>query len=192
MSLPLHPPPPPSSPAAVVPTPPPGVVPVYQPGGALEPDTNLLQERVLQYLVDSLIGIAITLPAVPVVLVALLRASWGWVLAGVALWLALSLLGGLWIEVGRAHRHGGQTYGMSALGIRVVDRARLGPPTRKQLVIRWLLLVLVDSGLVAVLLVAVTAHHQRLGDMAAGTLVVRADDPVVAAARGAQAQTTAS
>jgi len=53
----------------------------------------------------------------------------------------------------------------------------------------WILLLLVDSGLLAVLLVAITDQHQRLGDMAAKTLVVRVDDPVVAAARAAQAQT---
>jgi uncharacterized RDD family membrane protein YckC len=100
----------------------------------------------------------------------------------------------LWIEVFRAHRHGGQTYGMSALDLRVVDQRTFGPPTLKQLAIRWLLLVLVDSGVIAVILVAVTTQHQRLGDMAAKTLVVRVDDPVVAAARAAlpPAQTSAS
>jgi uncharacterized RDD family membrane protein YckC len=39
---------------------------------------------------------------------------------------------------------------------------------------------------VAGVLIAVTERHQRLGDMAAKTLVVRVDDPVVAAARSAQ------
>jgi uncharacterized RDD family membrane protein YckC len=166
---------------------PPGVVPVYQPGGVLGPDTDLLKERILQYLIDWLIGLGLALPGLLLVVVAIVQRAAGWLLVSLLVWQLLSMAAVLWIEVGRAHRHDGQTYGMSALDIQVVDRGTLAPPTRKQLLIRWVLLLLVDSGLVAVLLVAVTQQHQRLGDMAAKTLVVRVHDPVVAAARAAQA-----
>ncbi|OWY62519.1 hypothetical protein B7486_57980 [cyanobacterium TDX16] len=184
--------PPPAWSAVGPPQAPPGVVPVYQPGGTLEPDTDLLKERILQYLIDWLVGLGLALPGLVLVVVALVQRAPGWVLVSLLFWQLLSMAAVLWIEVGRAHRHDGQTYGMSALDIQVVDRDTLVPPTRKQLLIRWLLLILVDSGLVAVLLIAVTQQHQRLGDMAAKTLVVRVDDPVVAAARAALAQTTAS
>jgi uncharacterized RDD family membrane protein YckC len=172
--------------------PPAGVVAVYQPGGALQPDTELLKERILQYLIDWLIGLALALPGLVLVVVAVVAGAPGWAVAALVFWQLLSMAAVLWIEVGRASRHDGQTYGMSALDIRVVDVATLGPPTRKQLLIRWLLLVLVDSGLLAVLLIAITDQHQRLGDMAAKTLVVRVDDPVVANARAALGQTAAS
>jgi uncharacterized RDD family membrane protein YckC len=118
--------------------------------------------------------------------VGLLQQSVAWLVAGLVVWQLLSIAAVFWVEVLRAHRHGGQTYGMSALDLRVVDALTLGPPTMGQLAIRWILFLLVDSGLVAVILIAVTERHQRLGDMAAKTLVVRLDDPVVAAARAAQ------
>jgi uncharacterized RDD family membrane protein YckC len=178
---------PPSAPVAGLPLPPPGVVPVYQPGGALQPDTDLLKERILQYLIDWLIGLGLAAPGLVLVVVAIVAGAPGWAIAALVFWQLLSMAAVLWIEVGRASRHDGQTYGMSVLEIRVVDLATLAPPTRKQLLIRWLLLILVDSGLLAVLLIAITDQHQRLGDMAAKTLVVRVDDPVVAAARAAQA-----
>jgi uncharacterized RDD family membrane protein YckC len=70
----------------------------------------------------------------------------------------------------------GQTPGKSALGIRVMS-ADGSPPSSFQIVMRalvWpidvILLVPIPIGLV---FVAATARHQRLGDLVAGTLVVR-------------------
>jgi uncharacterized RDD family membrane protein YckC len=72
----------------------------------------------------------------------------------------------------------GQTLGKMALGIKVVS-ADGGPANAGSIAIRTVLR-LVDGiffYLVAVLLVAVTGKHQRLGDMAANTLVVTAPKP---------------
>jgi uncharacterized RDD family membrane protein YckC len=69
----------------------------------------------------------------------------------------------------------GQSPGKRALKIRV---ARLdgAQPTLAQYLLRWLLRwvdVTLSSGVVAVVAVGVTKHAQRLGDLAAGTTVVR-------------------
>lgn len=69
----------------------------------------------------------------------------------------------------------GQTPGKLALKLRV---ARLdgAQPTLGQYLLRWLLRlvdVTVSSGVVALLAVALTPRAQRLGDLAAGTTVVR-------------------
>ena len=69
----------------------------------------------------------------------------------------------------------GQTPGKMLLRVRV---ARLdgAQPTLGQYVLRWLLRlvdVTATSGLVAVVAISATKHQQRLGDVAAGTTVVR-------------------
>lgn len=69
----------------------------------------------------------------------------------------------------------GQTPGKLALKLRV---ARLdgAQPTLGQYLLRWLLRlvdVTISSGVVALLAVALTPRAQRLGDLAAGTTVVR-------------------
>ncbi len=71
---------------------------------------------------------------------------------------------------------GGQTPGKRMRRLRV---ARLdgAPPTFVQYALRWLLRwvdVTLSSGGVAVLAIAFTRHGQRLGDLAAGTTVLRA------------------
>ncbi|MFJ5991353.1 RDD family protein [Lentzea sp. NPDC092896] len=86
----------------------------------------------------------------------------------------VSLLGVLWIEIWYPYRHGGSTPAMRWLGIRITT-LRGGEPSLRDYFVRWLLMV-VDGlfmGLVGAVLIAVTPRHQRLGDMVAGTVVVR-------------------
>jgi uncharacterized RDD family membrane protein YckC len=68
----------------------------------------------------------------------------------------------------------GQTLGKMAMGLKVVSTA--GPLTPGKVAIRTVLRV-ADGFLfylVAVIAIAVSSNHQRLGDMAAGTNVARA------------------
>jgi uncharacterized RDD family membrane protein YckC len=99
-----------------------------------------------------------------------------------AMVVAVSLLGVLWIEIWYPYRHGGSTPAMRWLGLRITT-LRGGEPSLRDYFVRWLLMA-VDGllmGLVGAVLIAVTPRHQRLGDMVAGTVVVRrpsAQDPV--------------
>lgn len=79
-----------------------------------------------------------------------------------------------WYWVVYPVRQRGQTWGMRMLGIRVV-RANGLPVGTRALIIRWLML-LVDGlalGLVGLIAMLTSPRHQRLGDIAAGTVVVR-------------------
>lgn len=74
----------------------------------------------------------------------------------------------------------GQTLGKKIIGIRVVclDGSR---PTLGAYAIRWILglvELVIASGSVAFLTVLLSRHNQRLGDMVAGTTVVRVKKPV--------------
>jgi len=74
---------------------------------------------------------------------------------------------------------GGQTPGKRALGIRVLSADGL-PPTAMQVVLRALIwpvdVLLLVPAPIGLILVAATSKHQRLGDLVAGTLVVRAPE----------------
>ena len=179
-------------PGAPPPPPPPGGV--YQPGGGYGrplPDTDLAGPRVLQYLLDALITWGLALIGLVAFIPAAVAESVPLLIFGFVVFLAGSYLASAWVEVFHAHRHGGQTYGMTAMDLRVVDEATLGEPTQGQLALRWLMLLLVDGGLIALVLILVTDKHQRVGDMLAKTLVVRAEDPLVAAVRAANPLTAA-
>lgn len=84
----------------------------------------------------------------------------------------------LWYWVLRPDRHDGRTWGMQAFGIRVVDESG-GRASRRQLGVRWLLLV-VDAfplggiGLTATL---TSRPRQRVGDRVARTFVIRGRGP---------------
>lgn len=152
----------------------------YPPLGVAPHDpTGAVGTRVGQYLVDAL------LVAVPVIVLVVGFAS----LAPVAtpdsgvlplvITLVLFLLGmaaGWLVFVWWPSTHGGQTPAMGWLNLRIVTEQG-GPPSLGALSVRWLLLA-VDGqafGLVGLVVMLTTARHQRLGDMAAQTLVVRAD-----------------
>lgn len=71
----------------------------------------------------------------------------------------------------------GQSVGKRARGIRVV-RLDGAAPTLGNYVLRWLLRLVdigLSYGLVGVISILVTRHGQRLGDLAAGTTVVRVE-----------------
>jgi uncharacterized RDD family membrane protein YckC len=73
-------------------------------------------------------------------------------------------------------RHGGQTIAMRWFKLRIITEDG-GQPSLGALTVRWLLLF-VDGffgGLIGFLIMMNSARHQRLGDIVAKTLVVRAD-----------------
>ena len=128
--------------------------------------------RVIQYIIDDiLVGIV---PGIVWWLIGdrgsgLMHAI-GWLIAVV-----VALLIMIWYWVLRPYGHGGQTFGMQWLGLRIIskdgDRAN-----KTQLVIRWILLI-IDTlfiGLVGLITILCSHYRQRVGDHAAKTLVVRA------------------
>lgn len=144
-------------------------------------DTDVVWWRVAQYIVDSLIiGIGVGIGFF--LFLAVPTTDEGAADSGSALfwivWLAVMLWSVFWVLfvwVVRPYRHGGQTFGMQAVGIRIVSedggRASIG-----QLLGRAFLLVLdtLLGGLVGLLTMVVSKRHQRIGDMAARTVVGRA------------------
>ncbi len=79
-----------------------------------------------------------------------------------------------WYWALRPSGHQGATPAMQWLGLRVVSLDG-SPASPTQLTIRWLLLLLdaAFAGLVGLAAMLLTPDAQRLGDLAAGTLVVR-------------------
>jgi len=65
----------------------------------------------------------------------------------------------------------GQTLGKKALQIRVI-RMDGTPATIGNYIVRWLLR-LIDDGMIGFLCIAITEKNQRLGDLAAGTVVIK-------------------
>lgn len=141
--------------------------------------TGVILRRYGQFLVDRLLA---TLPAVVV-----LVAGWhevtrppraGRAVPSYAVLVAfvLVLLIANWVvEVWVPHRWLGGTPGMRLLGLRVVAEESGAAPALRAYTIRWLLMI-VDGylfGLVGAVVIAVSRRHQRVGDMAARTLVVR-------------------
>jgi uncharacterized RDD family membrane protein YckC len=82
----------------------------------------------------------------------------------------------LWVWCWRPLRNGGQTYAMSALGLRV-EKLSGEPMTFWTLFVRMLFLA-VDVGitpLIGWITIAASASKQRVGDMVAKTIVTRTD-----------------
>jgi uncharacterized RDD family membrane protein YckC len=143
---------------------------------ALEFRTANLGSRILAYLVDMVVVVAGILAGL--FAVALLgQASDVVVPDWVALTIVLVLLPAWWLGYFIAFETlwRGRTLGKAALGLRVVTRE--GAPVRfRHAAIRGLL-GLVDflllGGFLAVVFILFTRDNQRLGDMVAGTLVLR-------------------
>ena len=90
------------------------------------------------------------------------------------IWGVTLFAGNLWFDIWYPRGMGGATPAMRWLGLKIVT-IRGDEPSLRQYFLRWLLMV-VDGlflGLVGAVLIAVSPRHQRLGDMVAGTLVVR-------------------
>ena len=145
-----------------------------------EPDTDVVWWRVAQYVVDSLIVLAgvsvgfFLLLAVPADADGDMRTDTP------VLWIVFAAMVVWWVFwvtyvwVLRPHRRDGQTFGMQAAGIRIIS-ADGGDASIGQLVGRMLLLVLdgLVGGLVGLLAMLASDRHQRIGDLAARTLVCR-------------------
>jgi uncharacterized RDD family membrane protein YckC len=135
-------------------------------------ETMVTARRVVQYIIDDIL--AGIVPGIVYWLIGGGRGgvlqTLGWLIA-VAVWILIMI----WYWVIRPFGHGGQTFGMQLLGLRIVskdgDRA-----DRAQLVIRWILLI-IDTlflGLAGLITMLCSRYRQRIGDHAARTLVVRA------------------
>lgn len=141
--------------------------------------TGVVLRRYAQFIVDRLL---VTVPAMVLLLFCLHFAVREHRAGGpsVLLYLTLApfllvLVAGNWFtEVWLPHRWLGGTPAMRWFGLRIVTE-RGEAPTLRAYTIRWLLAV-VDGyffGLVGALTIALSRRHQRVGDMAARTLVVR-------------------
>lgn len=93
----------------------------------------------------------------------------GWLLATV---IALAVYYWYWVERPRSHH--GQTFGMQIFGLRIISKTGTAASTA-QLLVRGIFLI-VDTlffGLVGLITIVCSRYRQRVGDHAAGTLVVR-------------------
>lgn len=142
--------------------------------------TRVVGRRVLQYAMDVVV-VALVAFSVVAAFSALGRplmdgssATVGSAAVGIlGILLALAFL--VWYWVIRPASHDGQTFGMQLMNLRVVHDDGT-PATRKDMLIRWLML-LIDaqvSFLVGLVAMLASARHQRLGDMVAHTVVVDA------------------
>ncbi len=150
--------------------PPPGWSSGYAP--VTEADTRVTGRRVIQYIIDYVLA-----GIVPGLAYWLLdRGSLHWVGWLVATLISLAVY--YWYWVARPYGHHGQTFGMQIFGLRVISKHG-GPATVAQLLIRGILLI-VDTlffGLVGWLTMMLSRYRQRVGDHAAGTLVIPANLP---------------
>jgi uncharacterized RDD family membrane protein YckC len=136
--------------------------------------TRVTGRRVIQYIIDYIL--AGIIPGLAYWL--LDRGSGflgglGWLLATA---IALAVYYWYWVE--RPRGTGGQTFGMQLFGLRIISKDG-GPASTAQLFIRGILLI-VDTlffGLVGFLTIICSRYRQRVGDHAAGTLVVEARYP---------------
>jgi uncharacterized RDD family membrane protein YckC len=137
-----------------------------------------LDARFVQHLIDLVVmlGPYLVLVAVStaVIVVGAAQEIGGLIAVGSILYVlgSLGVIGlQVYLQIFDAYKHGGQTYGMRRRGLRVVKMDG-SPLTQGDLALRWLLLWAIDSGLVGLICIAATQNKQRLGDMAAKTLVV--------------------
>ena len=134
-----------------------------------------LGDRVLAYILDSLIITAY------MVMFLLFFAAIG----GVDVWWAyvLIILPPFFYHLVAEVFFDGQSIGKHAIGIKVI-RLDGAPVTLGNYIMRWMLRIVdisITSGGAAVICIAVTPNGQRLGDLAAGTTVVKLKKPTSSA-----------
>jgi uncharacterized RDD family membrane protein YckC len=137
-----------------------------------ESETRVTGRRVVQYIIDAIL--ASIVPGI---------ASWlfdrssgslhgvGWVLAAV---ISLAAYFIYWVSI--PYAYGGQTFGMKLLRLRVISKDG-DKASMPQLFIRGILLI-IDTlflGLVGLITMLCSRYRQRVGDHAAGTIVVSAE-----------------
>jgi uncharacterized RDD family membrane protein YckC len=124
-------------------------------------------DRILAFLLDRLILVAYTIFIVAIFAQIELQTDWIWIVVLAGPWLFYSLVFEIVMN--------GQTPGKRALKIKVV-RLDGTPPTIGDYLIRWIF-AFVDffilSGAIAVVIIAMGGKGQRLGDVIAGTSVVK-------------------
>ncbi len=139
-------------------------------GRVSEAETRVTGRRVIQYIVDYIL--AGIIPGLAYWLLDRGALHWlGWLVATV---IALAVY--YWYWVVRPHGHGGQTFGMQLFRLRVLSKDG-GAASTVQFFIRGILLI-VDTlffGLVGFITMLCSRYRQRVGDHAAGTVVVEAD-----------------
>jgi uncharacterized RDD family membrane protein YckC len=165
--------------------PPPGGAPGYAaaPGPAIPGDqpgsVDVVGSRVGQYIIDALLTV-VPLIVLMVLATVLTAVDYTGVLAviGAILWFfawIVALGAGFVVYAWWPTTHGGQTPGMKFLGLKIIREEDGGEPTLGQNAIRWLLFIVdgIAAGLVGLVIMVSNEKRQRLGDMAAHTLVVR-------------------
>ncbi|HEY3708579.1 MAG TPA: RDD family protein [Amycolatopsis sp.] len=141
---------------------------------------GVVGRRIVQYLLDQLI-VAVPLLLLATLVVLLFRPAGLSALVPFVTVVALTAMvldfAGLWFfAIWWPHRHHGQTPAMRWLRLRVVTLEREQPPLRA-FVIRTVLM-LVDGfawGLAGIGLMLFTPRRQRMGDLVAGTVVVKVE-----------------
>lgn len=148
-----------------------------EPALPLVDDTRVVARRAAQFAVDVLL-VQVVAVGLAAALALGLHALFGGlfvpVLVAVLVWLWLSLFGWLGVTVLWPYLHAGQTPAMRWFGLRVVTLGGERPALAAH-VLRCLATV-VDGfpfGLVGLVVMANSRRQQRVGDMLAGTLVVR-------------------
>jgi uncharacterized RDD family membrane protein YckC len=155
--------------AAYPPPPPPGALPFPLAG---------LFERAVAVIVDTILLIIVgAIIVVPIVLLFLLSAP---VILGVFSVLELLLIGFVFL-LGLGYftyfeMTSGQTIGKRLMHIRVIDPATGNPPAMEKALIRNLLRIIdgLFIYLIGLIIALTNDKKQRLGDMLAGTVVIRA------------------
>lgn len=124
-------------------------------------------DRILAYLLDRLILIVYSVAVLAAFTKLEIETSYLWLIFFGFPWLFYSLLFEIFMD--------GQTPGKKALKIKVV-RLDGTPPTIGDYLLRWIFAfvdIFILSGAVAVVMVAMGGKGQRLGDVVAGTAVVK-------------------
>jgi uncharacterized RDD family membrane protein YckC len=126
-----------------------------------------LGDRILAFLVDQVILILYTVAIIAILVQLKVQSVWVvFIILGLP-WLFYSLLFEIFMN--------GQTPGKLALKIKVV-RLNGTPPTVGDYLLRWIFAPIdfyIMSGVVAVVIIATGGKGQRLGDIVAGTSVVK-------------------
>lgn len=120
-------------------------------------------DRILAYLVDGAVLVAWF------ILVGIIISAVG--SASEAIWMFLLFLPVPFYHLVSEIFMNGQSLGKKALDIKVIKMAGHAP-TIGDYLLRWILRI-IDSGIVAVIVIAINGKGQRLGDLAAGTTVIK-------------------
>ena len=143
--------------------------------GAMSPvpeaETRVTGRRIVQYIIDSIL--ASIIPGLAYWLFdrghGFLH-GFGWALATL-----ITIAVYFWYWVARPASHNGKTFGMQLLGLRVISKDG-GPASMAQLFVRAIFLI-IDTlvfCLVGFITMLCSRYRQRVGDHAAGTLVIPA------------------